>query len=87
MSVDVYILKLSNDTYYTGITKDLTKRLRQHNTGQSKSTRHGLPVKVIYSVTMPDYKQARWLEVKIKNRGAARYLRQSRSSYLANIVK
>jgi len=87
MAITVYVLKLSNNSYYTGITKDLNNRLQQHNKGQSKSTRHGRPITLIYSVELPDYKQARWLEVKIKNRGASRYLRQLRSNNLVQLVR
>ena len=73
--VFTYILLLDNKTFYTGITKDIEKRLQQHKAGLSKSTQHATHVKLIYSVEMPDYKQARWLKKKIKNRGAKRYLR------------
>jgi predicted GIY-YIG superfamily endonuclease len=30
----VYILKCSDDSYYTGSTKDLVKRLNEHESGQ-----------------------------------------------------
>jgi len=71
----VYILLLSNNTYYTGMTNNLKRRMEEHNTGKSISTRNYLPAKLIYYTTLTDRKQARWLEKKIKNRGAARYLR------------
>lgn len=72
--VYVYILRLSNLTYYTGITKDIVKRMQQHANGESKSTKYKRPLKLIYFVKMRDYKEARWLEVKIKNTGAKKYL-------------
>lgn len=41
----VYILKCSDDTYYTGITNDFPKRLDTHNNGKgAKYTRGRLPV-------------------------------------------
>ena len=41
----VYILKCSDDTYYTGITNDLFKRLYTHAKGKgAKYTRTRLPV-------------------------------------------
>jgi len=44
-----YILKCSDNTYYTGWTKDLEKRLKAHNSGTaSKYTRVRLPVSLIY---------------------------------------
>ena len=71
----VYILLLSNRKYYTGMTVDLKRRLTEHKNGQSKSTQRYLPFKLMYYVFMQSSKEARWLEKKIKNRGAERYLR------------
>ena len=45
----VYILKCNDNTYYTGWTKDLLKRIKAHNNGKaSKYTRGRLPVEYIY---------------------------------------
>lgn len=45
----VYMLICSDDTFYTGITNDLEKRLKTHNEGKaSKYTRVRLPVQFIY---------------------------------------
>ncbi len=45
----LYILKCSDNTLYTGITNDLSRRLAQHNNGTaSRYTRSRLPVKLIY---------------------------------------
>ena len=45
----VYILICSDDTFYTGITNDLEKRLKTHNEGKaSKYTRVRLPVQFVY---------------------------------------
>ena len=40
----VYVLRSeSTGRFYTGSCEDLDLRLTQHNSGQSKSTRHGVP--------------------------------------------
>ncbi len=45
----VYILRCDDRTLYTGITKDLAKRVAVHQSGKgSKYTRGRLPVKMIY---------------------------------------
>ena len=45
----MYILKCSNNTYYTGSTKDLERRLEQHQTGQGANyTKKHLPVELVY---------------------------------------
>ncbi len=69
-----YILKLSNNTYYTGITNNIEKRVQQHEKGESKSTKWHRPIKLIYTTTHTTRTAARRLEVKIKNMGAERYL-------------
>ena len=73
-----YILQLHDNSYYTGITNNMAKRLHQHQSGQSKSTKWHLPVKLIYKETHTTRIAARRLEVKIKNSGALRYLNKLR---------
>ena len=44
-----YILKCSDDSYYTGSTNNLERRLEQHNKGEGANhTKNRLPVKLIY---------------------------------------
>ena len=69
-----YILIGSDGTYYTGLTGDIMKRMREHEKGRSKSTRNKLPVKLIYLIVSETRLEARRLEVKIKNRSALRYM-------------
>jgi len=46
----LYILKCSDNTLYTGITTDITRRLKEHNDGRaSRYTRSRLPVKLLFS--------------------------------------
>ena len=47
----VYIVKCSDGTFYTGITNDPERRLRQHNGemwGGAKYTRNRGPVELVY---------------------------------------
>jgi predicted GIY-YIG superfamily endonuclease len=45
----VYLLRCADGTLYTGITKDLARRTRQHNDGTaSRYTRSRRPVKLVY---------------------------------------
>ena len=45
----VYILRCADGTLYTGITKDLARRTKQHNAGvASRYTRSRRPVKLVY---------------------------------------
>ncbi len=46
----VYILRCRDRSLYTGITKDLTRRLDEHNSGSgAKYTRAHLPVSLVWS--------------------------------------
>nr|AQQ74893.1 hypothetical protein [uncultured bacterium] len=46
----VYVLRSEKTgRFYTGSCEDLTKRVEQHNTGQNKSTRHGVPWILVHS--------------------------------------
>ncbi len=45
-----YILKCSDNSYYTGSTRNLEQRLWQHQTGQGANhTKVRLPVQLVYS--------------------------------------
>lgn len=49
MSWVVYILRCADGTLYTGVAKDLARRLAQHNAGKgAKYTRGRVPVKLFY---------------------------------------
>ncbi len=45
----MYILKCANDMFYTGSTKNLERRLKQHQSGQGANfTKKHLPVELVY---------------------------------------
>ena len=49
MEYFVYILKCADDTFYTGITTDPSRRLKEHNSGKgAKYTRSRLPCSIVY---------------------------------------
>ena len=60
--------------YYVGISNDITERLHRHNSGQSLSTKSGIPWFLFYSIECIDKALAMRLEKKIKSRGIKRYL-------------
>lgn len=72
--VTIYILHLHDDSYYTGITGDLNRRMHEHRTGKSFSTRNKLPFTIVFTCELPDYKQAAKLERQIKNTGAFKWM-------------
>ncbi|MCX6313983.1 MAG: GIY-YIG nuclease family protein [Chitinophagaceae bacterium] len=64
----VYILKCSDQSYYTGVTNNLERRIWEHNQGHEKScyTSSRLPVVLMYCERFQDIKQAIAWEKQIK---------------------
>ena len=68
MEYVVYILKCADDTLYTGVTNDLSKRIENHNTGKTgaKYTRARRPVELLYHESVGDRGAAQKREAEIK---------------------
>jgi putative endonuclease len=63
----VYILRCGDGSLYTGITKDLERRLVQHRAGKaSRYTRGRLPVALVWSCEMETWGDALREEIRIK---------------------
>ena len=65
----VYILECADATLYTGIARDIEKRLRQHNgeaEGGPKYTRGRQPVRLVWCDVAPDRGAALRREAAIK---------------------
>jgi len=65
----LYTLKCNDKTLYTGITVDLVRRVREHNSPNlgSKYTRSRRPSKLIFSKEFVDRSEASKEEARIKN--------------------
>ncbi|MFA6918267.1 MAG: GIY-YIG nuclease family protein [Candidatus Gracilibacteria bacterium] len=64
-----YILKCSDKTLYTGITVDLSRRIKEHNTSKlgARYTSSRRPVKLVYSKKFRNRSSASKEESRIKN--------------------
>jgi putative endonuclease len=64
----VYILQCSDHTFYTGITTNLDRRLKEHNSSKlgAKYTKARRPVKLIYSKEFENRSEASTEEARIK---------------------
>jgi len=63
----VYILKCKDDSYYTGITKNLEKRIADHVSGNgAKYTRGRAPLKLIHTEIFENRSSASKREFEIK---------------------
>ena len=63
----VYILSCKDETLYTGITDDLSRRLQQHESGKgAKYTRGRGPLELVYQEDAESYSNALKREYQIK---------------------
>jgi len=63
----VYMLRCGDGSLYTGIAKDLDKRLAQHQAGRaSRYTRARLPVAIVWSREIESWGDALREEIRIK---------------------
>jgi putative endonuclease len=75
MKFAVYILFSSSlQKFYTGQTHDLQNRLEEHNSGKTPSIKKGIPWKLVWSLEVESRSEAMKWEIKIKSRGAKRFL-------------
>jgi len=62
----VYVLRNAAGRFYTGVTADVSKRLEQHNNGESKWTSRDRPWKVAWRQGPMSLTEARKLENRLK---------------------
>ena len=63
----VYLLRCADGTLYTGITTDVSRRVKQHNAGTaSRYTRSRRPVVLLYHKRVTDQSAALKREIAIK---------------------
>jgi putative endonuclease len=64
----VYIVKSIKDgSRYVGLTKDIKKRLEEHNTGKSTYTKGHMPWKLVWCGMFPNHRQAVAFELYLKS--------------------
>ncbi|MBI1839030.1 MAG: GIY-YIG nuclease family protein [Candidatus Colwellbacteria bacterium] len=64
----VYILKSDKDgTRYIGVTSDLKRRLREHNSGSAKYSKTKSPYKLVWYCVFPDKESAYKFEKYLKS--------------------
>jgi len=66
----VYLVQCADDTLYTGIAKDLERRVTEHNESEkgAKYTRARRPVQLVYSEEHTDRSAASKREYEIKKK-------------------
>ena len=83
----VYLLQLSNGNIYTGSTSDLRARIKQHESGQTKSIKPFLPVRLIHYEAYTLKSDALRRETYLKTSEGKKFLKQQIRDYLEKRYK
>jgi putative endonuclease len=82
-----YIYLLSsrkNGRWYIGSTNNVGKRILKHNSGKNKSTKYGVPWKLIYCEISLNKQDARAREKYLKSGLGRRYLKNRLKFFFAS---
>ncbi len=79
----VYVLQNKVGSWYMGSTKDLRKRILQHNSGRHKSTKYGVPWKIIYCEISINQQDTRARERYLKSGMGRKYLKNRLKFFFA----
>ncbi len=79
----VYVLQsLKDGMFYTGYSDDLRRRFAEHSSGAVNSTKHRLPVKLVYYEACCEQQDALHREKYLKTAWGKRYLKTRMKQYL-----
>mgnify|MGYP005829858383 CR=1 FL=1 len=64
----LYVVHCNDGTLYTGVTTDVSRRIREHNTGSrgAKYTQARRPVRLVYCIGFDNRSSAQKAEYKFK---------------------
>jgi putative endonuclease len=67
MSWFLYVIQCQDSSLYTGITTDISRRLKEHNSKKGAFyTKNKIPVELVYQEAMANQSEARKREAAIK---------------------
>ncbi|OGY53771.1 MAG: hypothetical protein A3A24_02570 [Candidatus Buchananbacteria bacterium RIFCSPLOWO2_01_FULL_46_12] len=79
----LYLLKSKKrNWFYIGSTRDLKKRLIEHNSKKVKSTQFYSPFDLVYYEAYQEYRLARKREIELKAKGQQKEIILKRLGYL-----
>ncbi len=70
----VYIARCSDDSVYVGCTKDLQRRIKDHNSGKVKSTAYRRPIKILSYLVFSEKHKAYFFERYLKTGSGRAFL-------------
>ncbi len=79
----VYLLQNEQEKWYTGTTSDLQKRILEHNSRKTRTTKYGGPWKLIYCEICINKQDAFAREKYLKSGMGKRYLKNRLKFFFA----
>ncbi len=79
----VYVLQNNTRKWYIGSTKDLRKRILRHNSGENRSTKYGIPWKLIYCEIGLNKQDTKAREKYLKSGMGRRYIKNRLKFFFA----
>ncbi|MFZ1654954.1 MAG: GIY-YIG nuclease family protein [Candidatus Moraniibacteriota bacterium] len=77
MSYTVYVLMDNSGKLYKGVTNSLERRLQEHLSGKTRSTRALVGPRVVYQEKFSSFEEARRREVYFKTAAGRRFLKKT----------
>jgi len=71
----VYVLQDENGKFYKGFTNDLSRRLAEHKSGHTKTTRKMKNILIVYTEIFDNLQDARKRELYLKSSAGRRFLK------------
>ncbi len=75
MKYFVYVLQDSRGKLYKGLTNNLSRRLSEHKSGQTRSTKYLINPRIVYTEEYDSFEQARSREVYLKTAAGRKFLK------------
>ncbi len=70
----VYVLRLDKKSFYTGLTNNMERRIKEHRTKKSGYTAKFKEKEIVFLFKLDNRKEARRVEIYIKSVGAKKFL-------------
>ena len=77
MSFTVYVLQDDAGKFYKGMTNNLDRRLKEHKSGHTQTTKKMKDLVVVYTEKYDSFDKARYRELYLKTAAGRRFLKQT----------
>ena len=85
ISCYVYVLRLDKKSFYTGLTNNMARRIKEHRTKKSGYTAKFKEKEIVFLFELDNRKEARRVEIYIKSVGARKFLLKYEKSLKSDI--